>query len=392
MTRVWTGHAEIVADLRKRWNSGQILAEVAGAPSIFPYRIRMTRPTTEELSSRFDEVREWVQGVNAIPGLNILPRTVGTRTIRRNEIPGEVSVPDIDVAVSLLGEQSALETLRARVVETQERMPALVQWIAAHPLQAVELTTRWSRLVSVVAWLKANPQPGIYVRQIDIPGVDTKFIERHADVLVSLVDMFTDDLESSSRDFAERFGFRAVPQTIRIRSLDPTVVLAPGLGDRPITLTIEDASSLAGIGRVFITENYVNFLSFPSAAESVVIFGEGFDVGKIASLPWILYVPVHYWGDIDTWGFTILDQLRARLPHAESMLMDHATLYAHELQWGVEPTQSRRDLPHLNTAERALYDDLRDNRIRPNLRFEQELTSFALVEQSVHHLPVRPTT
>ena len=53
---------------------------------------------------------------------------------------------------------------------------------------------------------------------------------------------------------------------------------------------------------------------------------------------------------------------------------------------GFEPTQSRRDLLHLNTAERELYDDLRDNRIRPNLRFEQELTSFTLVEQTVQRL------
>jgi hypothetical protein len=29
----------------------------------------------------------------------------------------------------------------------------------------------------VLRWFVANPRPGVYLRQLDIPGVDTKFIE-----------------------------------------------------------------------------------------------------------------------------------------------------------------------------------------------------------------------
>jgi hypothetical protein len=34
---------------------------------------------------------------------------------------------------------------------------------------------------------------------------------------------------------------------------------------------------------------------------------------------------VLYWGDLDTHGFAILDELRAHCPHAESLLMNRAT-------------------------------------------------------------------
>lgn len=43
-----------------------------------------------------------------------------------------------------------------------------------------------------------------------------------------------------------------------------------------------------------------------------------------------------------------------------------------------------RDLARLNHEERALYDDLRDNRIRKNLRLEQERIGFGWVETALN--------
>jgi hypothetical protein len=98
---------------------------------------------------------------------------------------------------------------------------------------------------------------------------------------------------------------------------------------------------------------------------------------------WLSRCHVYYWGDIDTHGFAILDQLRCRFDHAESFLMDRTTLLAFESQWGEEEKQALRDLPRLNGEERALYDDLRDNRIRRNLRLEQERIGFSWVESAL---------
>jgi hypothetical protein len=168
-----------------------------------------------------------------------------------------------------------------------------------------------------------------------------------------------------------------------VRALDPALAVVVGGDDRPVTVTLEDFARMTGVERVFVTENHVNFLAFPAAARSIVVWGEGFDVAKIAAAPWVTQVPVHYWGDIDTFGFAILDLLRSKLPHVRSLLMDHATLHAHVSQWGVEAVQTRRELLHLTRPERELYDDLRDNRIRPNLRLEQELTRYHLIEAAV---------
>ena len=122
----------------------------------------------------------------------------------------------------------------------------------------------------------------------------------------------------------------------------------------------------------------------------LLIFGAGYGFEVLDRAAWLQHCRVHYWGDIDTHGFAILDQLRAHLPDARSIMMDRSTLLAFEAHWGVEQRPTRRDLERLNADERALYDDLRDNRIRPKLRLEQEHIGFGWVERALAELESMP--
>jgi hypothetical protein len=72
--------------------------------------------------------------------------------------------------------------------------------------------------------------------------------------------------------------------------------------------------------------------------------------------------------------FATLDALRIHHP---------AWRLAHRSTWGSESDQVTRDMSRLTSAERALFDDLRDNRIRSNLRLEQEMIGFSFVEAAV---------
>jgi hypothetical protein len=378
----WTTPDDLRRVMSRRWDEGALLAEVAGGPTIFPYRFRLTRPAITELSARYDDVRTWARALVGTEHVRVVTSAQGSRSIGRNDIPSEVWVDGIEDAAALIGASEQLAHFRNLVAMTPQ--PELRGWMARRPMEAAAVAGSWLRLLAVVEWMRAHPRPQIYLRQVDIPGVDTKFIERHAKVLSSMIDAVLPDTvaDAGATVFERRFGFRVVPQTVRMRALDTR--LAPtGTEDRPVTLTVEDFARLSGVEYVFVTENYTNFLAFPAALGSIVVFGEGYDVAKIAVAPWIREVPVYYWGDIDTHGFAILDLLRSKLPHVRSLLMDHATLHAHEAQWGEELGQVRRDLAHLTRPERDLYDDLRDNRIRPNLRLEQELTRFRLIESAV---------
>lgn len=117
-----------------------------------------------------------------------------------------------------------------------------------------------------------------------------------------------------------------------------------------------------------------------------MIFGAGYGWEALARSRWLNDCLMHYWGDIDTHGFAILDQLRSQFAHVDSLLMDRATLDAHTAAWGVENKPSLADLLRLTPDERALYDDLRDNRIRKGLRLEQEQIGFGWVSHRLQEL------
>jgi hypothetical protein len=101
--------------------------------------------------------------------------------------------------------------------------------------------------------------------------------------------------------------------------------------------------------RVFITENETNFLAFPPAARRHRRLRRWLRLGSAGARPWLHRCQLHYWGDIDTHGFAILDQLRGYFPGAASFLMDRETLLAHRLHWGEEPDPARHDLSRLTT-------------------------------------------
>jgi hypothetical protein len=83
----------------------------------------------------------------------------------------------------------------------------------------------WRRLLDIVAWLQRHPRPGVYLRQVDIPGVHSKFIEAQRGVLGELLELALppaaiDSAAAGVSQFARRYGFRDKPQRIRFRLLD----------------------------------------------------------------------------------------------------------------------------------------------------------------------------
>lgn len=387
----WTRPADLRAQVQKLWDKGLLLN---AADAAFPIRLRLTVPASTELTERFDEVRAWnAQLRQGAAPLRIVEREFRHRVLGSNALPHEVWLDSASDALALLGKQKEARRFADLVQTTQARQAVLLPWLGKRPLSALALADSWPRLLDLVSWLQAHPRPGIYLRQVDVPGVDSKFMESNRGVLAELFDLALpaeaiDVSASGASQFCRRYGFRDKPLRIRFRLLDAQQALLPGATEQDIGLTQAAFAQLKPpASRVFITENEVNFLAFPPLADSLVIFGAGYGFEVMKRAHWLQQRTVYYWGDIDTHGFAILDQLRAQLPHARSLLMDEATLMAHESHWGDEPQPGSRDLPRLNAAELAVYNSLRDNRLRPRLRLEQERIGFGWVQAALAGLP-----
>jgi hypothetical protein len=380
----WTSPAELRAQVERLWERGELLRAMVAEDAIaWPLPLRLKGPSSAELAQRFEAVRDWVRTLTDTLRLRIEWREWNHRILGRQRLPAAVWLDSLADALGLIGKTREAQRFAALWQQTAAAQPGLLPWLERRPLQALALAERWERLLAVIAWIKAHPRPQVYLRQVDAPGVDSKFIEAHRGVLGELLELVLppeaiDREATGSGQFTRRFGFLDKPVRIRFRLLDPALPCLPGCtGRADITL---DAMSFAAlklpVERVFITENETNFLAFPEACASIVIFGAGYGWEALAACAWLHRCPLYYWGDLDTHGFAILDQLRALFPHTASFLMDRETLLAHRDHWGEEPEPVRHDLPRLTPEEAAVYDDLRFDRLIPRLRLEQERVGY----------------
>ncbi len=379
----WTTPTGLQAQVHKLWDRGLLLASVAGGESVFPRRLALKGPDSRALGERFSEVRDWIAGLVANEGLyRIEWRSVNHRVLGANRIPSAIWIDTLEQALGLIGKHRAAERFAGMVERTRETRAELIPWLAKRPLRALALAEEWPQLLAIVDWLSKHPRPEVYLRQVDLPGVHTKLIEGHRTVLAELFDLVLpeeaiDATHTGAFGFCRRYGFLDKPARVRFRMLDPTVRLLPMASDQDITLTQAAFSSLAPpVTTVFITENEINFLAFPNVRDSMVIFGAGYGFANLATVHWLQEKNILYWGDIDTHGFAILNQLRGFFPHTVSFLMDRETLLAHRQFWGSEPQPQTGDLLRLTTEEQALHDQLRQHTWGVSVRLEQEKIGF----------------
>jgi hypothetical protein len=388
----WTPPDDVRAQVLRLWDRGRILAARLGGEPLFPFSARLSRPQTRELSERFGEAQAWIRALEAGSksalgtGYDVVYADINHRQLGSNRVPEAVVVPSEQDALALIGRRRESEAFDRLVRMTRDSHPELVPWIARKPLELLDRGEDWACILAVVAWFRKHPKSGIYARQIDVPGVHTKLIERNRRLLGELLDLAVcatdiDQDAVGAQAFERRYGLRSKPALVRFRLLDPRLRIG-GLDD--ISTPV---AQLAGIDlpvrRVFVTENEINGLAFPSVDEGMVIFGLGYGVELLGEIPWLNSKTVFYWGDLDTHGFAILDRLRGALPHTRSFLMDRETLLTHRALWGREPERQDKPLARLNAEEAAVYDDLRFDRLGERVRLEQERIRFGLVTQAV---------
>jgi hypothetical protein len=232
--------------------------------------------------------------------------------------------------------------------------------------------------------------PSKYIRQLDIAGVDTKFIETQKSVLMDLLPLVLEEAHYQSaitglakHGFERKFGLKYDPPLVRLRLLDPALIQS-GFSDITVSLA-ELAQTDPGAKTIFITENKINGLAFPQVKHSLVMFGLGYGVEMLPDIPWLGKKDIIYWGDIDTHGFAILSQIRGYFTNVRSILMNQKTLLDHKALWGAEDPDKRYagDLHHLTSEEYDLFVELKQNILSNHLRLEQERVRFSAVQEAL---------
>jgi hypothetical protein len=388
----WTTTEDIAARVRRGWDDGSLLAAYALGEPCPVVDVPVRGPAAREIGADLAAVQAWqrrlVRGSREGAAYQLTMREVGGRAIGRNVMPSRARVATFDQAFRLLGVVAQVEAFDEMLARTRAVVPELVDWVSRNPLRALAVADVWPRILAAVTWLRDRGGRGLYVRQMEAEGVDTKFVARHRGTIAALLDLVVPAERvavsySRGDGFAERYGFAAPPRLLRMR-FDEGFAGMPAELTEVAMLPSEAARLRVSVGRVVIVENEVTYLAMPVPLEGVVVWGGGYAAGGLGRLPWIRDAEqVVYCGDLDTHGFAILSLVRGQVPQTQSLLMDLPTLLAHRERWGSEPSPTRARLAILTAAEQSLYQDLVEDVHSPSLRLEQERLDWRWVEESL---------
>jgi hypothetical protein len=380
---------ELRLKLLKKWERGHFFVPQS---DLFPYRVSLGTPSSSAMTDFFDELRSRISLYhnNIDKSYHIEWKEINHRTLGKNRVPAAVIFDTPELLAGFLSRKNELQ-LFLRLRGTLERADSrLTPWADRYPFELLSIGDELERLIHLWRWMVENPKPHIYLRQIDLKGIDTKFTEKYKGILDRWLELtLFESLEktvSGSRNFEEKYGFNRKPEMIRFRFLDPQLYWH---GCSDFTLPAVDFCSIYSgkedqpipVEQVIVIENDITALAFPPVRKGMVVFGRGYHFEHWQSADWLKRVSLWYWGDLDTHGFRILDQFRSLFPHTRSLLMDRKTLMNSESSWGRENQPSSVDLSNLTTEEKDLYDDLRFNRIRENLRLEQEFIPLSALKE-----------
>ncbi|RST49413.1 DUF3322 domain-containing protein [Variovorax sp. MHTC-1] len=376
------------------------LEPLEDAPDAVPWPVRMPlgslkeRDVLESMDAVAQWVREWGQAQATLPsGITLVWETRQWVRLGEQRIPARMVIDSPAALAEWVnrGVQWSQACFRRdmlfRRFANLRRSPVCRRHLAVF----VDWTDDdVERLHALLGWFEANPRSGLYLRQLPVPGIDTKWVEpRKAVVRDFLLATKGHSLTSVSQDFHEVCGLRKPSAKLRLRILCPELrATLAGLCD--IEAPVEEVARMSLPARsVIIVENLETGLALPDFEGTVAFMRLGHAVSELARIPWL--VPDHlggtvdegalprliYWGDLDTHGFAILSRARGIFSRLQSILMDKATFSGGQALWVNELKPNRaEELRHLTRSEMDVYAGLREHRWGTNLRLEQERLSW----------------
>lgn len=334
------------------------------------------RSVLEDQAAAIAWVQEWRQVADAESAAEVAWAGRQWASVGAQTVPERCTLRGADAIAAFAGAAPGREwrTLRDRADRvraafagemTPEVTTALAAALRAHGRTVQRLLEPdFETLLLVVQWLTTHPASGWRIRQLPIRGIDTKWLERHRQVVESL---------HSAVSGRNSLGLLDAPNVVRLRFLDPA--LRPG-GLCDVSAPVGELAAMHVTPRIiFVVENLETMFAMPELPGAVVVHGGGYAARRLRGIPWIRSGRIVYWGDLDSDGFAILHALRSGCEDVTSVLMDEDTLLAYRDLWVPEPKAAVGTYSTLTESEQRALDRIR---AEGNVRLEQERIDWAV--------------
>ncbi|QTD47082.1 DUF3322 domain-containing protein [Ottowia testudinis] len=354
--------ADLAVQLRRQWaDTSRRLRQLLSEDGAWPVELPIPLPSSSLLEGDLQAVREHVQAWRAVRmGRVVWAARRYRSTADAVELPRawQLRTPSEWVAAmqdAAIGREFARLGRLAALPAVQARPDWLAVLIRQRHLLENSAEDDVARAITLAAQLSPGCAAGLPLRALPFAGIDGKLWERQRTLLTLLLQsQHPGQLDQG----LEHFLGAQTPGThwLDVVDLDGGLLPWPVLRVRSHDLARHGPPGDA----LLLVENHQCLHHLPPAGElpcTVAILGAGLNLAWLRA-DWLQGRAVAYWGDIDTWGLTMLAQARQHLPQLTALCMDAATRQHFIDQAGAEPVPATVMPQGLLAHEQALFDQL----------------------------------
>lgn len=360
--------------LRKKYPD--FLKSLVRGYSIFPIKLRggTRKPnTTKELHESVAIFLEFEKKSDR-PGWEIEWKDWRSK-LGNQRWPSGITLQTADDYLYILQLQKEVLRFESVLSDLLAWRPTIKNWIEQKPAYVFDLD--WKQICAVIDYILNNNLQSYYLRSIPVP-VHTKFIERNATVILSLLRYFDNvRFPDEGTSLVKALGVKPKPVLYPVRWLDIELARRYTSGIVNLALSSEDLFNLdLNVSEVWFVENDTNLYLLKQRTNAIGIASRGLALNVLSSIPLFYKARLLYWGDLDEAGFRMLQQFRQLYPSIESILMDKETVLHHQNEIQSMPGKSSNPSFHLEQQEMEGWNILRPM----NGRIEQEKLDQSFVQ------------
>jgi hypothetical protein len=378
---------EIFNKVFKIYSSGKLFTDFIEDGALFVLEIKLPILKQSDLKGNYSIVLNECSSLKK-ENFELLYKEFNFKNMGLQKLPIAINFRNRESFLNYISKFDEFEQFKKNYKKIVFKFPLLKEAILKKPFLVLDYAGIWDELFLVCDFFIKNPKPNIYTRELSIAGVDTKFIEKNKKILDIIFSILLkscdkkDEISSfSNYGFEKKYFLKYPMPVVRFRILDETQKLSE-LSDISVTIAEFKKLTLA-CENVFIVENKITTLSFPSLNNSIVIFGSGYGIESLKDVEWLNNKKLFYWGDIDTDGFAILSQARGFFKNINSIFMDEITIERFA-KYSVKESKAKifkKKLLNLKDEESIIYNRLINDYYSKGFRLEQERIPFDYIKE-----------
>ncbi len=366
----------VLEQLRTReWLNTENLRGRLSGDRPFPIRIALKAPTGAQALADLEHFRRFIESWKRWPNQSQVNWQIKKfQQLGEQTLPVVVQIESMPALIAVLGPKAEVrkqrwEHLMRPLLNLDSRLSSvLIKQLSVLESMAPDDS---ALLAQLLPQLRRGMGHGAYLRALPLKGVDTKFVENYQGLIEALVDRLHEGEVTEQGGLSNWLACIANPSGwLLVRPLCRQS--RERLAGLPImqmdTRTLQN--HVLPADRILVVENKQSGYALPELDDTIAVFGGGRNTAWMDT-EWLKQKSIAYWGDIDSWGLTILSDARRRQPHLQSLMMDEVTVLEYRKRMVDEESPQTRLPEYLTEAEQQLFERLQ-SRHYEKTRLEQE--------------------